>query len=202
MTPIEAAKTCTHSNVVAPSITPRRIIRDSRSARHDGGGVHPPRRTTGPRRGRPPRRTARVFRAPKRNNVGVGRSTLATPERIAVVERELAQGAKIAAAAATAGVAPRTVSRWLEDGTVARRRLHSVPDLDLESGEALTDEQVETAMATAVIQAAQGGEWRAARFVLQARWPQRWAACVSGVRDWLRTLSRGRGRRGCGDRHP
>jgi hypothetical protein len=97
----------------------------------------------------------------------VGRATKATPETIEAVERGLAIGATIATVAKAAAVSPRTIDSWLRAGVVVRPRLASVPDLELdpESDEPLNDEDVEAAMASTVIRAAQEGDWRAARFV-------------------------------------
>ncbi len=119
------------------------------------------------------KKSAGKTRCQKSHNHSVGRSTLATPERIVAAERELAAGATLTAAAERVGIGRRTLTRWIESGTVVRRRLAPVPGLDLDA-DALTDEDVEAAMAASVLAAAKAGDWRAARFVLQSRWPQRW----------------------------
>ena len=104
-----------------------------------------------------------------------GRPSKATPEVVAKLEAVLATGTTIPQAAAAVGISAPTLKRWLRDGVVVRRQLHVVPDLPgLEDGdEPLTDEKVEQAMVASVLKAA-AVDWRAARFVLQSRWPERW----------------------------
>ena len=55
----------------------------------------------------------------------MARPTKATAQAVETVETALARGATIPMAAAAAGVSPRTVSGWLREGVVVRRRLRS-----------------------------------------------------------------------------
>jgi hypothetical protein len=106
----------------------------------------------------------------------VGRPSKASPPVVESVERALASGATVAMAAAAAGVSPRTVDSWIARGVVARRRLRSVPEPDREPvpGDGrFSDEVIEEAMVAAILKAAPV-DWRAARFILQSRWPERW----------------------------
>jgi hypothetical protein len=104
----------------------------------------------------------------------VGRPSKASPEVVESVERALASGATIAMAAAAAGVSRRTVDSWLANGVVVRRRLRSVPEPEPLSGDGrFSDEVIEEAMVAAILKAAPV-DWRAARFILQSRWPDRW----------------------------
>jgi hypothetical protein len=103
----------------------------------------------------------------------VARPSKITPEIVEAVERGLAQGATIPAVAAEVGVSERTINAWLADGIVARRRLRSVDTPAVDEPGAFTDEAIESAMVDAIMRAA-AHDWRAARFILQARWPGRW----------------------------
>jgi hypothetical protein len=99
-------------------------------------------------------------------------------ERREAVERALAQGAPLSVAAASAGVSPRTVSRWLAEGEVVRRDLVAVPEPEdpAAAGGALADDAVgiERALVGAVLTAAKT-DWRAATWLLERRWPRRYA---------------------------
>jgi hypothetical protein len=58
----------------------------------------------------------------------VARPSKATTATVETIETALVRGATIPMAAAAAGVSPRTVSGWLREGVVVRRRLRPVPD--------------------------------------------------------------------------
>jgi hypothetical protein len=107
----------------------------------------------------------------------MARPSSLTAERREAVERALAQGAPLTVAAASAGVSPRTVSRWLAEGEVVRRDLVAVPEPeDPAAGGALADDAVgiERALVGAVLTAAKS-DWRAATWLLERRWPTRYA---------------------------
>jgi transposase len=109
----------------------------------------------------------------------VARRSKASPDIVEQVETALARGATIAMAAHAVGVSPRTVGNWISRGVVTRRYLRPVPSIEAEmgmpDGGEFTDENVELAMVTAVLRAAPV-DWRAARFILERRWPERWGS--------------------------
>jgi hypothetical protein len=109
----------------------------------------------------------------------VARPSKATTAAVETVETALARGATIPMAAAAAGVSPRTVDSWLARGVVVRRRLRSVPEPDPLPGDGrFSDEVIEEAMVAAILKAAPV-DWRAARFILQSRWPERWGGAAT-----------------------
>jgi len=112
-------------------------------------------------------------------NGRVARPSKATAQTVELVKTALAQGATIPMAAAAAGVSRRTVDGWLARGVVVRRRLRSVPEREPSAGTGrFSDEAIEQAMVAAILKAAPV-DWRAARFILQSRWPDRWGGTVT-----------------------
>jgi hypothetical protein len=103
-----------------------------------------------------------------------------TSERRDRIERALAAGAPLNVAAASAGVSPRSVSRWLEQGRIARRYLSAVPEpgaaesAPADPGLPADDEAIQRALVGAVLRASQN-DWRAATWLLERRWPQRFS---------------------------
>lgn len=105
---------------------------------------------------------------PKRQNDLVGRPSALTAERREAVEKALAAGAPLTAAAASADVSLRTVSRWLEEGAVVRRQLAAAPAL-VESPVGTSEEiDVERVLVATVLRAARN-DWRAAIALLRWR---------------------------------
>ena len=98
----------------------------------------------------------------------MGRPSRATAQVVEQLETALARGTTIPQAAASAGIAPRTVKRWLAEGVITRRRLRSVPDPKPARGGSFSDEQIESAMVSAVLKGATV-DWRAAAWVLERR---------------------------------
>jgi hypothetical protein len=106
---------------------------------------------------------------------GMPRPSTATPERLKAIEGALARGAPLSVAAASAGVSRRTVSRWLQEGYIARRSLSAVPDQsepDGATGDA-DDEAIQRALLGTVLRASRE-DWRAAAWLLRRRWPERY----------------------------
>lgn len=98
-----------------------------------------------------------------------GRKTLLTPEVETDLVLLLSNGLSIRSAARVAGVSRRSLTRWLADGLreqVERARA-STPEA--------RDAAVEARMVAAVARAAALGEWRAGAWLLERRFPQRWA---------------------------
>ena len=112
-----------------------------------------------------------------RNNARMGRMarpSKATPEAVELAEQALARGAPVSTAASVAGVSRRTLDYWLASGTVVRRRLH-VAGATVDDIAAPDEAQMERGLVASVIRAAQGGDWRAATWLLEHRWPDRYA---------------------------
>jgi hypothetical protein len=105
---------------------------------------------------------------------GMARPQALTDERRDAIERALAAGAPLSVAAAAGDVSARSVSRWLGEGRVVRRTLSAVPEPDLSGGELVEDEQLQRALVASVLRASQH-DWRAATWLLEKRWPQRYA---------------------------
>jgi hypothetical protein len=104
--------------------------------------------------------------------IGMPRPTIYTAERGEAIERVLAQGAPLTVAAAAANVSSRTVSRWLHEGLVVRRSLSAVQDTgaaDIPDN----DEAIQRELVGIVMHAAET-DWRAARWLLEERWPGRY----------------------------
>lgn len=105
---------------------------------------------------------------------GPGRPSALTPARRTRVERELAAGATVEAAAQRVGVTKRTLMRWLAAGKVTRPGVPPPPVVP--TGQSLAErlEQAEPGLVAAVIQAAQRGSWQAAAWMLERSFPERW----------------------------
>lgn len=103
------------------------------------------------------------------NRVVAGRPTKLTPEVETDLVLLLANGLSIRSAARVVGVSRRSLTRWLADGLAERvaQARASRPD----TTEALT----EARMVVALAKAAALGEWRAGAWMLERRWPERWA---------------------------
>jgi transposase len=99
-----------------------------------------------------------------------------TPQLRAELERELAAGVPVAVLAQRKGVSRKTLGRWIAGGRVARRQLAPAPEPAV--GELSLDERLEKAepgLLAAVLAASQRGSWQAAAWILERRWPERWA---------------------------
>jgi hypothetical protein len=104
----------------------------------------------------------------------MGRPSTLTAARKDAVERAFAVGAPLSVAAESAGVSRRTVSRWLGDGRVVRRSLSAVPDEPVaEPVVGGDDDAIQRALVATVLRAAQRGDWKAAKWLLETRWPDR-----------------------------
>jgi hypothetical protein len=104
----------------------------------------------------------------------VARPSSLTDERRDAIERALAAGAPLDIAGASAGVSARTVSRWLTDGHVVRRRLAAVDDPAVGIAELPEDDdEIQQRLLATVLRAADAGDWRASVWLLKARWPER-----------------------------
>jgi hypothetical protein len=104
-----------------------------------------------------------------------GRPSTYSAERGEAVERALAAGAPLSVAAASVGVSTRTLNRWLEHGLVARPPLRAVPDDGHERELPDDDEAIQKALLGSVLAAARRGDWRASVWLLERRWPERFA---------------------------
>jgi hypothetical protein len=112
---------------------------------------------------------------PRRYARRVPRPSLLTDELRARAELELAAGTPVSVTAQRIGVGVRTLTRWIADGRVVRR-----VDLTPEQASTLTsfDEQFDRAepgLVGVVVAAAHRGSWQAASWLLERRWPDRWA---------------------------
>jgi hypothetical protein len=105
----------------------------------------------------------------------MARPSSLTAERREAIETALARGAPLSVAAAAAGVSARSVSTWLRQGRVARRSLSAVPEPDepASGGVPGDDEAIQRALVGAVLAAARV-DWRAAAWLLERRWPERY----------------------------
>jgi len=88
----------------------------------------------------------------------MARPSSLTDERREAIERALAAGAPLNVAAASAGVAPRSVSRWLTEGRIVRRELSAVPEADAPADGDLPDddEAIQRELLASVLRAARG----------------------------------------------
>ncbi len=102
----------------------------------------------------------------------MARPSALTPERQEAVERALQAGAPLTVAAAAGEVSTRTISRWLEEGRVVRRRLSAAPEPEREHmvpHEATAAEpDVEKVLVSVVLRAARD-DWHAAIALLRWR---------------------------------
>ena len=106
----------------------------------------------------------------------MARPSKLTPELRVDLERQLADGVPVVVLAQRFGVGRRTLGRWIGDGRVVRRQLAPAPDPAVE--ELSLDERLEKAepgLLAAVLAASQRGSWQAAAWILERRWPERWA---------------------------
>jgi transposase len=108
---------------------------------------------------------------------GRGRPTKLTTERRDDLILLLAAGASTARAARCVGVSERSVTSWLRDGLAERVRLARA------SGPEATDALTEARMVVALARAAALGDWRAGAWMLERRWPERWADRDSAARS-------------------
>ena len=124
----------------------------------------PPRRSI-PRRELSPRETAARPGVPQWP-VMAGRQRLLTPAALERARELRRDGQTVAAVAAELGVGKRTLQR-------AFAETNSVPG-PLALALTLERPETESALFSAVVRAAQG-DWRAAAWVLERAWPERWA---------------------------
>jgi transposase len=103
-----------------------------------------------------------------RKNGPVGRSSLLTDELRGRLERELATGATVPVVCQNTGVKVRTLESWLAAGKVVRRQLEAVPAPDP------VPELGEAELIALIDAAAERGQWHAAAWLLERRWPERW----------------------------
>jgi hypothetical protein len=85
------------------------------------------------------------------------------------VERELSTGAALPVVCKRTGAKQQSLERWLRDGKVVRRRLECAP------ASVPVEELSEPELVDAIGAAAEPGSWRAAAWLLERRWPERWA---------------------------
>jgi hypothetical protein len=115
----------------------------------------------------------------------MGRSSQLTPELRADVERELADGVPVAVVAQRFGIGRRTLTPWIADCRVVRRRLNPTPQLPpTPVGPSFVD-QFDRAEPSLVAVgrpgrpsrklAGRGLAGRPGPGLLERRWPQRWA---------------------------
>ena len=90
------------------------------------------------------------------------------------IARAIAAGCTLESAAFIAGITSRTLHAWLERGRAGRRTNtpHSQLLRDVEEARG----RHEAVLLASLNRAAGNGSWRAAAFVLERRYPERWAA--------------------------
>lgn len=102
--------------------------------------------------------------------------TILTDDLRASLDRQLADGVPVAVLAQRFEIGERTLGRWISQGRIVRRRLDPTPDptpIGSSFGEQL--DRAEPGLVGVVVAAAQRGSWQAAAWVLERRWPERWA---------------------------
>lgn len=105
----------------------------------------------------------------------MARPSKLTPEVSERIVRAIRAGNYPEVAAAHAGIHASTYYRWMERGALAGEAPEDDPyrHFRAEVARALADS--EAAEVGLVVQAARGGDWRAAAWVLERRFPDRWA---------------------------
>jgi hypothetical protein len=143
-------------------------------------------------RGRRPRWGLSRRKKPLAGSVGplgqngpMGRPTLLTPELRVDVERELADGVPVVVVAQRFGIGRRTLGRWISEGRVVRSRrepgpqtVHGVVNAQPAPIGASPDDpfdRAEPGLVAVVVDAARRGSWQAGAWLLERRWPERWA---------------------------
>ena len=96
-----------------------------------------------------------------------GRPSKLTREVEADLTLLLAQGVPVKLAAAATDVSPRSVRRWLHEGDLRERVA------EVRATERQADATSEARLVVLVTLAARH-DWRAAKWMLERRWPERW----------------------------
>lgn len=102
----------------------------------------------------------------------MARPTKLTPARAHTVVSIVRGGLTIAVAARLAGVADRTVYRWLERGRQPGRRYAGHRELLAAVEHARADREID--LVARMTYAAARGHWRAAAWLLEREYPERW----------------------------
>jgi hypothetical protein len=104
-----------------------------------------------------------------------GTPTLLTPARHALVVDMVRRGNFLRAAAAAAGVAERTVYQWRERGEADHAA--DVPSVYRAFAEdlAAADAEAEMRLLAMIDGSAVDGDWKAAAWILERRWPDRYS---------------------------
>lgn len=113
----------------------------------------------------------------------MGTPTKLTPELIEIVRQATSEGRRLESVAALAGVHRSTLHRWYRAGEKeAKRRQRGRdpdPNLDLQvllfSACELGDADLEKSALDIIQQAAKGGLWQAAAWLLERRFPESWS---------------------------
>lgn len=106
------------------------------------------------------------------------RLTAQTIEQIAAVVRA---GATIAVAASVAGVSERTIYGWLERGDLERTAKRDARHRELRQAVERARAEREAALVAKINFAATRGSWKASAWLLERRYPERWAARTPGA---------------------
>ena len=168
-------------NVGVALYTVKGVDTSTSATRHeDGWGGSPTSQGRNPGGALAAEKTPRVIGAPNEPEwVRWHGASLLTDELRAQMERELAAGAPVAVAAQRVGIGRRTLTRWLAQGRVVRPQLASAPadPLDLGPARSLDDRlaKAEPGLVGVIAAAAGRGSWQAAAWILERRWPERWA---------------------------
>jgi predicted DNA-binding transcriptional regulator AlpA len=106
----------------------------------------------------------------------MARPTLLTDEVREELEDALASGVPVRIAAASVGVSRPTVYKWISRGLVERRPKLRLVESESSAAEELPEEEkIERAVIGSILKAASGGDWRAAAWVAERRWPRKYA---------------------------